>query len=59
MKCTRCGASTIGWVISVQGGSRVRSIGWSRSRGIKCADCADARIAELRAQEIAKTGHTR
>lgn len=59
MKCNDCGAKTIGWIITVRGGSRVRSIAGLRSRGVKCERCADERIAKVRAAEVRKTGATR
>jgi hypothetical protein len=57
--CSVCGARTIGWIITVAGGTRQRSVAGRRSRGVRCETCADTRIAELRAAEVAQSGVSR
>jgi hypothetical protein len=53
--CAECGATTMGLIISTQGGARVASIASERSRRVYCGTCADARIdaMNLRDRQVA------
>jgi hypothetical protein len=59
MQCSKCQAKTLGFMVSVQGGTRVLTVAVPRGRKAYCRPCGEAQIETLRTKEIAKHGRAR
>jgi hypothetical protein len=49
--CAVCGATTIGYMISIQGGTRTWSVASRRSKKVYCKQHAQERVRELDARD--------
>lgn len=51
MRCSECGAKTLGFMITVQGGTRLLSVAVPRGRKPYCVSCGTERIADMNARD--------
>lgn len=55
MTCSNCGASTLGYMVTTQGGTRTYDVAVPRSRKVYCKDCAKTRVEELNERDRRRT----